>query len=75
MTYSESFTVWNIFTDEQETVDIEYTISKYQGEIFDIEIISLVTETGVDMVPEMSDTYMERVKTDAFEQAREYHCE
>lgn len=75
MTYSESFTVWNIFTDEKESVDIEYTISKYQGEIFDIEIISLVTDTGVDMVPEMSDTYMERVKTDAFEQAREYHCE
>ena len=67
MVISLDFEIYNPFIDEKEEVFIEVDISFYLDKVFDADVSQVVSKTGVDLIPELSEEALYKIRTDIYE--------
>lgn len=70
---SERIEIPNPFDNVDQAVDIEYEVSFYEGDTFDVEIKSLVTDEFVELVPSLSFEYLQDLKEKVMIQYKQNH--
>jgi len=70
---SERSTIPNPFNNDEINVDIEYEVSFYEGNSFDVEIKSLVTDEFVELIPYLSFKYLDDLKAPVMAQYKQNH--